>query len=510
MRWLQLGLMVLWPLAATAAPVADEALPPPTMEERQAAFGMINEAMSSGRLAQAADLLVELSGDETQAVFRAEAFARLAVVLGRLELPYGSLLAYEKALRADPVAVGSEVSKALDLGEQIGDEAVLEPVFAENLGIAADEVARSRMAYLAARENHRRENYGLASAMLMMVKPIHPDYPDAQALQGVVKSMQGKYNEAIIPLQIALATGAKANRGSRFESTVHLNIARAYFAAENFVGAVEYYAKIPRKDPKWLVAQFERSWAHFRVQDMSGTLAQLHNHESPFFDDLYFPEGSLLRVYSLFLLCKFPDASKQIEAFQSRYRPQHSRLMEVAAMRERDLFDAVRASIDSGKTDLPASIMAHFSHEDRLADSLTAIRNAEDELARLRNVAVNPFAGLITQWVEARRAALIDAEGARISKRVRRMEQELNQMLADSDISKLDLLQMETRLYERASIIGELPEGKRRVKRRVRSKADQRMWPWQGEYWADEVGYYRIDTKPECPDGMQAGGGTGG
>ena len=28
---------------------------------------------------------------------------------------------------------------------------------------------------------------------------------------------------------------------------------------------------------------------------------------------------------------------------------------------------------------------------------------------------------------------------------------------------------------------------------------------WQGEYWADELGYYRIDTKPECPENMMRG-----
>ena len=108
----------------------------------------------------------------------------------------------------------------------------------------------------------------------------------------------------------------------------------------------------------------------------------------------------------------------------------------------------------------------------------------------------------------ARKDALALVEGERIHSRARHMERELGQMLADSDISKLDMLQMETRLYERASIIGELPEGKRRVKRQVQAKANQRIWPWQGEYWADEVGYYRIDTKPDCPEGMQVGAGT--
>ena len=32
------------------------------------------------------------------------------------------------------------------------------------------------------------------------------------------------------------------------------------------------------------------------------------------------------------------------------------------------------------------------------------------------------------------------------------------------------------------------------MKRQACAKVTERLWDWQGEYWADEVGYYRIDT----------------
>ena len=86
------------------------------------------------------------------------------------------------------------------------------------------------------------------------------------------------------------------------------------------------------------------------------------------------------------------------------------------------------------------------------------------------------------------------------------MEAELAELLGNSDVTKLDLMQMEARLYERASFTGKLPESKRRVKRQARVRAKERLWDWQGEYWADEIGYYKIDTKPECPENMTQGG----
>jgi hypothetical protein len=86
------------------------------------------------------------------------------------------------------------------------------------------------------------------------------------------------------------------------------------------------------------------------------------------------------------------------------------------------------------------------------------------------------------------------------------METELSMMLNDSEISKLDILQMETRLYERAAAVGEMPDAREVVRRDFRTRKGQVFWPWQGEYWADEAGYYKFSARPECPNGLTPGG----
>ncbi len=495
-----LCLLLLWPVAALGQ------VPAPTPQEREVAFGAINQAMLGKQMPKAADLLVMLIAEPSQSVFHAEAHARLGKVFSNLDLPYSALLAYEKALRLDPQAVGGEASLALDLGEKVGDAAILEPIFASNMGLATDDLSRSRMAYLAARENQRKGNHAVAQGMLQMVQNDHPNYPEAQALKGVVLSLQKQYVDAIGPLQIALASGKARGRDAQFVNTVQMNIARAYYSAKNFPQAAEHWSQIPREDPIWLQAQFERAWAHFQMKDMSGTLALLQNHESPYFRDLYYPEASLLRIYSLFLLCKFPDAVKQIDDFQARYKAQHSAMMVVAARPPAELVKAMRDHVETGKSDLPPSLIALYAKEQRFLDSLKAIKAAEQELERLRGVNANPFSAYAAQWVDARRAQIEKSEGERIAKKARSMEANLEELLRNSDMSKLDMLQMEQRLLERASVMGEMPEAKRRVKRKLRGRVNQRIWPWQGEFWADELGYYRIDSKPDCPEGMQTGG----
>jgi hypothetical protein len=480
----------------------------PTMEERQAVFGAIDEAYKAGRKAEVADLLVEVVENPEHEVFHAEAYARLGGVLQSLDLPYSALMAHERALASDATVAAGSAKDAIALADKVGDTALLEKVFSANVGLDVDATTRSRMAYLAAREAHAKNNLGTAAAILKMVSKDDPYYPEAKTLEGVILARQGKPESALAPLLTAQAAAKQADRGEKFDNITTLNIARSYYAAENWPRAIEFYAQLPRESRQWVDAHFERAWAHFRISDTNGALALLQVHESPFFQDWYFPEATLLRAHSLFLMCKFPEASKQIDGFVARYTPMRETLAGVGARSPDDVFGQMRQHIEDGGGDLPEMITWRFEEEDRLRDSLKAVESAEDELARMKNVSANPF----TEWASARIAdrkdALIRSEGARVQSRAGDMEAQLQQMLGDAEINKLDLMQMEQRLYEMSAAKGKAIEARETVSRKKRVKPNQRWWPWEGEYWQDEVGYYRITSKPDCPMGLAVGTGA--
>ena len=89
--------------------------------------------------------------------------------------------------------------------------------------------------------------------------------------------------------------------------------------------------------------------------------------------------------------------------------------------------------------------------------------------------------------------------------RAKAMEDELAGMLGNAEMNKLDIMQMEARMYERASFTGVMETAKKTVDRQVRVKQGYRLWPYEGEYWADEVGWFRVDTKAECPESLRSG-----
>lgn len=479
----------------------------PTLEERQEAFTEVDALLVEGKKKPAADALVAMTSDEALADFHAEAYARLAGLFQDLGFSYAGLIAATNALRLDAEGVSSTVGLAVELTETTGDVELIESLFAENVGVDVSAETRGTIALMAARAAHRQGNYATATAVLKLISPQHPAFLEGKALEGVVLSLQGRHSDALGPLQTARAMAtSQRSEDDRIHTVLTINLARAYFGAENFPKAIEYYMQVERESPYWPAAQFERAWAHFRYQDMNGTIAQLHTLHSPFFTDWYFPEGDLLRIYSFFLMCKFPEASKQIDAFQARHTPVYEDLKQLAARDAAGLYEAMKAHTQGEETDLPRFVTRRFEAEDRFLDNQQAIARADAELRRIRGMTESPWAQTAADWLRDRRDALTTSEAERVKAYISGKEMELGQMLNDSELSKLDILQMEARFFQRASQTGVMPDARETVRRGVRTRRNELFWPWQGEYWADEAGYYKLNAAPECPEGLTPGG----
>ena len=133
-----------------------------------------------------------------------------------------------------------------------------------------------------------------------------------------------------------------------------------------------------------------------------------------------------------------------------------------------------------------------------MADALRSVAMADAELIQLkaRDGASSVW---MTERLQNRKAAIIQAEGARIAKDLQTKADQLQSQITSLQISKLDILDMETQMLNRAAETGKMEETKRQVRREKRIRSGEVVWEYQGEYWADEVGYYRLNTKSDCP-----------
>lgn len=486
----------------TSAPAAPAG---PDEAAKQAAFAEYETQLSTGQKSRAADALVAILDDPAKAPFHGLAYAKLGDLFAELSLPYAAAIAYEQAFNAaDPTTtqeIGLRVPKALELARKVGDLALLEKPFAKNVGLAQTADVRGEMAYLAARENVRQKNYGVALGILKMVQRGDAVYSQSKALEGIVLAQQERWQDSLVALQEAQKTGPK---DAEFQDTAQLNIARAYYGAGNYAQAMATFATVSRSSPAWPEAQFERAWAHFRVDDFNGTLGRLLSLDNAFFADFYFPEADLLRVYSMFLMCKLPEAQSGIEGFGKKYQPVADALAPWTTKSEQDLFAAAKLFREKGETSgLPRMVLRPWATEERFGQSLAAVAAAEDELTRLKNVAANPFSDRARKWVTDRRDGLVREEGARVKERIAGQHAQITGMLTDVKIFQVDVGALNAKILRLAAEIGKMPAAANTVKREEAIRKGWREWPYEGEVWADEIGYYRVNTMPECPASLR-------
>lgn len=507
------------PEPAPVEPVAPPAPAGMTDSDRASAFTGWATALASGNRDAAATALIALIDDPSKETVHGEAWAHLGELYAQMDLKLAAIGAIGKGLSLDPTHTAGSVVTALPLIEETGESGAVGQALGRNVGILAsgatgsgsqpglDAGARNRLSVVAARQQLDDKSYGPAAAILMMGTKDAAGFEDVELMRGVVLAQQDRHGDALVPLLTAQALGIQADRDDKWRNTTQLNVARAYYSSGNYGQAIASYSAIDRSSDFWLDAQFERAWAHFRGNDVNGALAMLFTHESVFFTDFFYPEADLLRAYSLFVMCKFPDASKEMDSFLEKYAPIEKELASVS-MSPREAFEDVKALRDEAPTKLPIYVLRPFRHEQRLTDALASVEASEDELKKAEKTG-GRLGAIATTLIEEQRDARIETEGKRVLARVEKAKGDLAAMLEGIEITRLDLLNLETQMYERAAATGVMDYGTHIEKLRDMKKKKQgfRVWPWQGEYWADELGWYVFDARPDCPESMARGEG---
>jgi tetratricopeptide (TPR) repeat protein len=497
------GLLALT-LCAVAAPPTP-ATQTMSDQERASLFGGWATALASGDRDAAAAALLAIVRDPAKAEAHGEAWGRLADLYMQLGYEMSAVGAWGKAFSLDGPRNAGSLATAFELAATVHDDRPIAEAVGKNVGIPVEGATRNDLAYTAARTQLDRGEIGLAVAVVALGDPGAPGYEDVAMMKGIVLAQQSRFDEAIEALQIAQATGVQNGRDQAFADLAALNLGRAYYGAGSYGLAISSYASVSRQSNHWLQAQFERAWSHFRGQDMNGALAMLFNHDTPFFAEDYHPEADLLRAYSLFIMCKFTDATAEINAFQERYEPMSAELAAIS-LTPQDAWTDVVAFVDDKPHQLPDWILHPFKGDPRLAEARLAVAHADKELARMEALS-DDLEDVARKIVETERAEIVRIEGERVIDRVTQAREELSSMLAGIEITRLDLLNLEAQMYQRASATGVLDYGDRveQLKELRKRKTGFHVWPFEGEYWADELGWFVFDARPDCPESMARG-----
>ena len=153
------------------------------------------------------------------------------------------------------------------------------------------------------------------------------------------------------------------------------------------------------------------------------------------------------------------------------------------------------------------SLLKRFQYVEELDKELKAYDKA-DAAWRSTSIAQTVFADLTLQ-----RSLAVNEAGDLARRRIKRLTEELSQL-----IKRVIKIEYEILQGERGELETEVREERDRTSgaqsnkpiEDIRADDEHVIWPFVGEYWRDELGYYRVKIRNKCqrnaPEGAPATG----
>ena len=288
--------------------------------------------------------------------------------------------------------------------------------------------------------------------------------------------------------------------GEERREKAYLQLARLAYAIGDDAQATELYGRVSRNAPEWLDALFEASWSRFRTTQDELALGNLLTLQAPFFVNRFFPEASVLKALVLYENCRYPDARKTLAEFEQRYSALHDGLSAtLAAMPNPGAASEFLGRGPVALQGVPVPAREEVLRVEQSPDIVAAIEAAAQLAREIDSLDQKPFrtssfVSLLSPIDRAARLAYLDGAGRKLIYRLESERAQLRELLGQS-------LRISYEIAGREKEIAASPDGQFSavVKNdRLPVQDDEENWPFDGEYWRDELGNYRYQLGRKC------------
>ena len=276
--------------------------------------------------------------------------------------------------------------------------------------------------------------------------------------------------------------------------------ARTLYALGRFGESVLAYERLPRFSRFWEDALGENGWARMQNEDDGGALGTLEALHAPQLSLSFQPESRILAATIYFTRCLFPEARRSLADFEAVYLPQREALRGFMAARHTPE-EWLAAAASPGA--LPEPVRLELVRSQRCASlmsSLEQVRREGEAIAAMPGWPEGPFRRTLLERNARSREILTQVVADFIEKRLRDAERRITAFDAKKEIIGLEIErvegeQLEARFDRRRHLEGQ------QLGRPAMRDGRQVYWPFDGEFWLDEIGRYRMTLKDGCIPG---------
>jgi hypothetical protein len=382
--------------------------------------------------------------------------------------------------------------------------------------------------YMLGRYKYRNRQFEDAIRLFNKVKDTSEYYVHAQFFAGTSYVQLRKSVPAVKAFQRAASAVESGVKGIEDEARVrdlaYLSMARTYYSASikldpetnapsvdstKLSAAVKYWNQIDSSSEYWLDALFEESWAYFMAGQYPKALGNIHSLQSPYFPGAFYPEAEILKAVIYFSNCNYEAATTVVARFNKRYVPIQDELKKVLARfkgeQQAEPFFKFLISVRKGQADLPGSVkgIVEGSLSDRqLLRNIEYVRVLDEEMSRFQQGSASfKSSALGTQVQEALKIArdlAVQNAGDLAKARYERNLEELDEHLRNGEKILIDITSAQRNELDSAIASNQVSKAESKIFGRVNPDEEHMLWPFDGEYWRDELGFYRQVVESAC------------
>ena len=342
-------------------------------------------------------------------------------------------------------------------------------------------------------------------------------YLKSKYFEGVIYNQQGRLKSAVKSFrdvirdseQVDIYTDDELREVDALYQLSVMNVARIYYSIQRFDEASKYYSLVDHGSEYWPEALFEAAWASFMQNDLNLSLGQILTVNSPFFsEDEYIPEAHVLRSLTFFNLCEYDQVERELLDFEATIRPQHDELKDFvkqySTKEGRQLADQAYEAYFEGvrkETVLPKSMFTKFLRNQDLRALVNHLQlmDEEERLIEAQKSLWRDSVGVhLKKIIEKDRRRYKQRAGLVLLSEMARMTNHLANLLTQSEIIRFEVVSAQRVDYQYKISSLDLYDNSSRREIDFATSVDVIYWPFNGEFWEDELGYYIYTEQGSC------------
>jgi hypothetical protein len=230
---------------------------------------------------------------------------------------------------------------------------------------------------------------------------------------------------------------------------------------------------------------------------------------SPFYEQRFFPESYILKAITFLKLCAFDRVNETLDVFKTRFTPAAKELKSlIDSMHGRpdDFYKIVaryeQTTLDKYKAAWP--IIDSLMRNDKYTSASPIVENADKEVSK-----INQFSRM---WHGSQLSSDIEKQVKTFKSVVMKTAGEGLYADANRALQYLAELQNQSKLITAELMLGKVDELRAKLHVTTADKKDRfiggltplkvgeklEYWPFEGEYWKDELGGYVYNIPSRC------------